>query len=218
MRRDNELQRDIHDELKWTPSINDAEIGVAVKDGVVTLTGYVESWAQKYAAERVVERLAGVRAYADDLKVQVPSDFRRTDTEIAHAAADALAWNVELPAGTVKAKVEDGWVWLEGSVEWQFQKDAAARAICYLKGVHGVTNTITVKPKAAASYEVSRKIKDALRRNAEHDADRITVDAKDGKVTLKGTVRSWAERQDAEHAAWSAPGVREVDDRLVISL
>lgn len=216
MTSDTQLQRDIIDELKWTPSVNEAEIGVAVKDGVVTLTGNVDSWAQKYTAERVVERIIGVRAYADDLKVRLPASAERSDTDIAHAVADALEWNVEVP-DTVKAKVVDGWVTLEGTAEWQFEKKSAERSVRYLKGVRGVTNFIAVKPKTVSSYEVSQKIKDALRRSAEVDASHISVESANGKVTLKGTVRSQAERRDAEYAAWAAPGVTSVDDRLTVS-
>lgn len=216
MKSDSQLQRDILDELKWTPSINDAEIGVAAKDGVVTLTGNVDSWAQKYSAERVVERISGVRAYADDLKVKLPASAERSDTEIAHAVADALEWNVEVP-DSVKAKVVDGWVTLEGTAEWQFEKKSAERSVRYLKGVRGVTNFIAVKPKPASTYEVGQKIKDALRRSAEVDASRISIEAAEGKVTLKGSVRSQAERRDAEYAAWAAPGVTAVDDRLIVS-
>lgn len=218
MKNDSQLQRDILEELKWTPSIREAEIGVAVKEGVVTLTGNVDSWAQKHAAERVVERISGVRAYADELQVKLPSAHTRTDTDIAHAAADAIKWNVEVPADKVKVKVVDGWLTLEGSVAWQYEKNAAERAVRYLMGVRGVTNTITVKPKAVSTFEVSNKIKEALRRNAEFDAERITVDAIDGKVTLKGTVRSYAERRDAEYAAWAAPGVMAVEDHITVAL
>lgn len=216
MKSDTQLQRDIIDELKWTPSVNEAEIGVAVKDGVVTLTGNVDSWAQKYTAERVVERVMGVRAYADDLKVRLPATVERSDTDIAHAVADALEWNVEVP-DTVKAKVVDGWVTLEGTAEWQFEKKSAERAVRYLKGVRGVTNFVSVKPKAVSSYEVTQKIKDALRRSAEVDANQISVEAANGKVTLTGKVRSHAERRDAEYAAWAAPGVTAVEDHITIA-
>jgi osmotically-inducible protein OsmY len=218
MKTNNTLQKDVIDELRWEPKTKDAEIGVAVKDGVVTLSGIVQSYAQKYAAERAAERVSGVRAVADELMVTLPSTGQRTDTEIAHAALSALDWDIEVPDQHVKVRVDDGWVWLEGDVEWQYQKYAAERAVRYLTGVRGVTNQIVLKPKVASSFEVSQKIKDSLRRNAEQDAQHITVEAFDGRVTLKGTVRSWAERQDAERAAWSAPGVVEVDDLISIAV
>ena len=217
MKSDSQLRADVLEELKWEPSIEESEVGVVAKDGVVTLTGYVESYAQKYAAERAAERVSGVRAIAADLKVKLPSSRERTDTDIAHTAVTALDWDIEVPAG-IKAKVENGWITLEGAVEWQFQKESAARVVRYLTAVRGVTNLISVKPKHASPFEVGQKIKDALRRSAELDANRVTVEAANGRVTLKGTVRSWAERLDVERAAWAAPGVTQVDDRLAIAL
>lgn len=216
MKSDSQLRADILEELSWEPSVNDVDITVAVQDGIVTLGGYVDSFAQKDAAERATERVSGVRAVAADLQVKVPSPFQRGDTDIAHAAVSALDWDVEVPTG-ITAKVEKGWVTLEGTVEWQFQRAAAERAVRYLSGVKGLTNRIAVKPKHPSPTEVSQQIRDALRRSAELDAGRITVEAVGGKVTLKGEVRSWAERSDAEMAAWAAPGVAQVDDRIEIS-
>ena len=218
MKTDTQLHRDVADELAWEPSIRSPEIGIAVKDGVVTLSGSVESYAEKYAAERAAERVRGVKAVADDMLVKLPLTFKRSDTEIAHACVNALRWDIQVPDDKIKALVEEGWVTLEGEVEWQFQRQAAERAVRYLAGVRGVTNRVSVKPKAASSFEVSQKIKDALRRSAEEDAEKISVEAKDGRVVLKGKVRSYAERAEAERAAWAAPGVMVVDDRIAISL
>lgn len=217
MKSDSQLRADILEELKWDPRVNDAEIGVAVKDAVVTLTGFVDSYAQQYAAERAAERVGGVRALAEDLKVKLPGSHERTDTDIAHAAAAALDWDIEVPDG-IKTVVRNGWITLEGTVEWQYQKTAAERAVRYLNGVKGMSNLITVKPKRASTFEVGQQIKNALRRNAEIDAGHITVEAVDGKVTLKGKVRSWTERNDAEAAAWAAPGVTQVVDRIEIGV
>lgn len=217
MKTDTQLQRDVQAELAWEPSVHEAEIGVAAKDGVVTLSGYVHSFAEKYIAERAAERVSGVRAIAEDLTVKLPTRFERTDTTIAHDVVNALCTDIQVPDDRIKARVENGWITLDGDVEWQYQKSAAERAVRYLAGVIGVSNRITIQPKRVSTFEVSNKIKDALRRNAEVDADHIVVEAADGRVTLKGTVRSYAERLDAERAAWAAPGVRSVEDKIAIS-
>jgi osmotically-inducible protein OsmY len=216
MKTDTKLQSDIQAELRADPRVADAEIGVAVKDGVVTLTGNVLTYAQKYAAERAAERVSGVRAIAEELEIKLPTALERTDTDIAHAAANMLTWDIEVPDDKVKVKVENGWVTLDGEADWQYQKSAAERAVRYLTGVRGVSNLIRIKPRVS-TYDVSQHIKDALRRTAETDANRIQVEAQSGKVTLRGSVRSWAERQDAERAAWTASGVTAVDDKLMIS-
>ena len=213
---DTELQRDVSAELKWDPRVREEEIAVAAKDGVVTLAGTVHSFAQKRAAEHAAERVSGVKAVADGLSVKPPGDRARTDTELAHAVVTALGWHCEIPAGTVKARVEQGWITLEGDVDWRYQRDAAERAVRYLVGVKGVVNLIAVKPRVS-TYDVSQRIKEALRRRGELDASKIDVEASDGTVTLKGTVRNRLERADAESAAWSAPGVINVDDRLIIA-
>jgi osmotically-inducible protein OsmY len=217
MKTDLQLQRDVLEELKFEPSIREAEIGVAAKGGVVTLTGTVDSYAEKFSAERTAERVGGVKAVADELKVKLPGSHQRSDTDIAHAAVNALRWDIQVPDDRIKATIEDGWIALEGEVEWQYQKWAAEGAVRNLTGVKGVTNLIAVKPKKASSYEVGQKIKDSMRRHAERDADRITVESKDGRVTLRGTVSSYAERQDAERAAWQAPGVTKVDDLIAVT-
>jgi osmotically-inducible protein OsmY len=210
------LQSDIIDELRFDPSVGVSEIGVAAKDGVITLTGKVETFAMKFAAARAAERVAGVRAVANELTVALLSSFTKTDTDIAHAVASALKWDVEIPDEELKARVEKGWVWLEGEVEWRFQISAAERAIRNLSGVVGVTNLIALKPRAS-SGDVQARIENAIKRHAELDSRQITVSAVGGRVTLRGKVRSWAERGDAESAAWSAPGVTAVTDELLVT-
>jgi osmotically-inducible protein OsmY len=218
MKTDSQLQRDVQEQLKWEPSIRDAEIGVSVKDGVVTLSGFVDSFAEKWAAVRAVERLDGVKAAVDSMEVQLPSLHTRSDTDIAHAAVRALEWDIQVPNDRIKMTVRDGWITLEGEVEWQYQRTAAERAVRYLTGVKGLTSLISVKPRHVSSFDVSGKIREALRRSAELDSERITVETHDGNVTLKGTVRSYAERRDAERAAWAAPGVTKVDDRIAVNV
>jgi len=217
MRSDMELQKDVAAELKWEPRLREEEIGVTVRDGVVTLTGFVPDYSQRRIAAKAAERVAGVRAVAQELKVKVPDAFHRSDTEIAHQVVNALAWDIEVPHEKIKAKVEDGWVTLEGEVDWQYQRNAAERAVRYLAGIKGVLNVVTIKPHASPD-DVARHIKAALHRSAEADAKKVTVTASDGKVTLTGTVRSWPERADVERAAWSASGVTAVDDRLAVVL
>jgi osmotically-inducible protein OsmY len=213
---DLELKRAVESELSFEPSINAAEIGVAVRDGVVTLSGRVPSYWEKVAAERAAARVAGVKAVANELEVRLPGSSERTDQDIARAAIDALKWNVLVPEERIKVKVSKGWVTLEGSVDWQYQKSAAEKSVRRLVGVAGVSNLIDVKP-AVSKGEVKGAIEAALKRLAEVDANRIRVDTEDGKVVLSGTVRSWFEREEAERAAWSAPGVRAVEDHIAIA-
>ena len=217
MKTDMQLQRDVIEELAWQPNIREAEIAVGAKNGVVTLSGFVDSYAQKYAAARAVEAVRGVRAVADDLKVRLPQAFVRSDTEVAHAAVSALKWDVEVPDARIKVLVDDGWISLDGAVDWQFQRTAAENAVRHLAGVKGVINRIMVQQPKVSAYEVNQRIEDALKRSAALDADKITIEARDGRVVLRGTVRSWAEREDAERAAWAAPGVTEVDDELAVA-
>ncbi len=216
MLTDLQLQQNVIDELRWEPRVDAAAIGVRVEDGVVTLDGTVATYPQKLAAERAVERVAGVAAIADELKVTLPGDYKREDTEVARAAANAIAADIEVPDG-VKIIVRQGWLTLEGKVNWYFQSAAAARVVRSLAGVRGVTNQIeVVQPATPDPTIVKTAIEAALRRNVELDAKRIEVAAGSGTVTLKGTIRSWAERDDAERAAWNAPGVWFVKDELVV--
>jgi VCBS repeat-containing protein len=218
MRADKELQRDVIEELGWKPSLKGEEIGVAVKNGVVTLSGEVSSYGQKYDAEHAVECINGVKGIAVDLNVKLPATSLHSDTEITHAVVDALRWDIQVPDDKIKVRVEDGHVTLEGDVEWQYQRQAAERAVRYLAGVKSVYNVIMVKPRKVSASNVTKKIKDAFKRSAEIDSSKVSVESVEGKVILKGIVRSWAERRDAENAAWSAPGVTQVDDRLAVSI
>ena len=215
MKSDTQLQKDVLDELSWEPSISEKEIAVAVKDGVVTLGGYVQSYAQKRAAEHAVARVAGVKAVAEDIQVKLPTSTQRSDTEIAHAVINALKWDTEVPDELIKTKVENGWITLEGAVEFFYQKNAAERCVRFLNGVKGVTNLMSVKPGVTMG-KVTQNIEAALKRRAEMDAAKIKVDTSDGKVTLRGSVRSWPELKEAENAAWATPGVWSVEDRLAV--
>lgn len=217
MKSDVQLQRDVIDELRWDPRIGPNEIGVAARDGVVTLTGLVDTTARRHAAIKAAERVTGVKALAEDLIVKVHTSFARSDTDIAHAAHNTLKWNVEVPSDAVKVRVDDGWVILDGEVDWQYQRTAAAHCVRALVGVRGVTNNLALKPHAFAS-DVRNRIENAIKRSADVDAKQISVQMTGGNVILRGTVRSWAERQDAERAAWSAPGVTDVEDQIAIHL
>lgn len=215
MKSDKELQHDVLDELEWEPSVDASKIGVAADHGVVTLTGRIASFAARAAAERAIKRVAGVEAVANELEVDSPLHEAPDDATIAQHALSALDWNVTIPHGAVKIAVTDGWLTLDGDVEWYYQKRAAIDTVRDLLGVRGITNRINVRPRVRA-LDVKSKIEAALRRSAELDAARITVDATDTKIVLKGTVRSWAEHEDALNAAWSAPGVTRVEDHLSI--
>jgi len=214
---DSQLQQDVLQELKYEPSISASEIGVTVKDGIVGLTGNVQSYATKYTATHAAERVAGVRAVTDELKVDLPAFHVRDDEDIARAVLNALQWNVWVPAARIKVKVADGWITLEGEVDHKYEKTAAEDAVRNLTGLKGVTNLIILTTPAVSPSELKTNIEQALRRAAEIDADKIDVRVEKDKVILNGTVASWAERDEAERAAWSAPGVNEVVDYLDIA-
>jgi osmotically-inducible protein OsmY len=217
MNSERELQRRVLDELEWEPAVKAVHIGVAVTDGVVTLTGNVESYIEKVAAERAAKRVGGVQVVANDLEVRPPAPLRRNDTEIGGAVRDALEWDVRIPHDKIKARVADAAVTLEGTVPFQYQRAAAESAIRRLSGIKAVYNLIGLEP-ADVPAEVKGRIEAAFRRSAEIDAGNIQVDVADSKVVLRGNVRSWAEREEAERAAWSAPGVRNVQDELKVKV
>jgi osmotically-inducible protein OsmY len=212
---DEEIQKNVLSELKWDARVQPNEIGVVVKDGVVTLTGWVDFYTKKWAAEEAAHRVRGVKAVANEIEVRLPSASERTDADIAAAAARALEWDAFIPLDRLDVTVAKGWVTLKGEVEWQYQKEDAERVVRRLTGVKGVTNLITVKPRITSS-ELKQKIEQALLRSAETDAQRITVDVQGTKVILKGMVRSWAEREEAARVAWLAPGVTSVENRITL--
>jgi len=213
MRSDTELHDDVLAELRWDQRLREKDIALAVRGGVVTLAGTVESYAQRYASERAVERVKGVRAIVNDLTVQLPSSAERSDGDIAHSALDALRWDIEIPHDRITLKVTDGWVTLEGEVPWHFQKDSAEQAVGHLAGVKGVSNLILVSPTPAPS-DIKQRIKETFKRQAELDADHVTVETAEHKVVLVGNVESLAEKRAAERAAWNSPGVAQVDNQL----
>jgi len=216
MKTDAELQQDVMNELQWEPTIEAAEIGVAVKDGVVTLSGYVDSYIKKWAAERAAARVSGVRAVAEEIQVRLPSSLKRSDEDLAGAVANVLEWNVLVPHDRVKVQVQDGLVTLSGEVDWWYQKNAAEEAVRYLMGVVLFNNQITIKPPVKP-LDVKDKIESAFRRNALLDSRQVTVETRGGWVILSGSVRNWAERAEAQWTAWAAPGVSEVENNIIIS-
>ncbi len=199
MKTDGELKEDVMDELQWEPAVNAEAIGVAVKDGIVTLSGYVDSYTEKIAAERTVQKVYGVKAIAQEIQVRLPGSSQRSDEDIAKAAANALEWKSSVPRDRIKVKVQDGRITLSGEVDWRYQKETAEEAVCCLMGVTGVTNLITIKPMIKPT-EVKTKVEAALQRHAMLDSRRITVEVHDSRVTLRGVVHSYAEKREAENA------------------
>lgn len=218
MKTDLQLQRDVMAQLNWHPATRDAAVGVAARDGVITLCGSVASYARKLSTARAAQEVSGVRAVADELRVTLPEDSIRTDTDIAHSAVQALRWHVEVPDTRITVRVDRGWITLDGSVDWQFQRNAAEHAIRYLTGVKGLFNHINVKQPAVVPADVRANIGAALQRSAMVDSSRVAVEARAGTVILRGTLRSLAEREDAENAAWAAPGVNRVEDLITVGV
>ena len=215
MKTDSRIREDVINQLAWEPDIDDRQIGVAVENGVVTLSGVVDKYTSKMAAEKAAKKVNGVKAVAEDIEVKYGDAFKKTDKEIAKAAVDALEWNISVPDNKIMVKVEDGYVYLTGEVKWDFQRNAAKKAVENLLGVRYVSNNITLKQKVEAK-DIKNKIKTAFKRAADVDAKNVRVEVDGHTVTLKGTVRSWAEKQEARKTAYAAPGVYNVKNEIKV--
>jgi osmotically-inducible protein OsmY len=216
MKTDAQLKKDVESELDWDASINAAHIGVTVNDAVVTLSGHLDSYAEKVAAERAVQRVSGVKAVAIELDVRLAAGHQRTDGEIAAAAESALRWHSLVPEERIKVSVEKGWITLSGQVDWDYQRSQAVKAVRPMTGVIGVIDNIALKPQVAPA-NITARIQDALKRQAEREAKGIDISVNGSTVTLKGQVHSWAERAAAQGAAWSAPGITSVVNQLRVA-
>ena len=217
MKTDSEIQSDVLQELLCDPSVTHEHIGVAVTSGIVTLSGKVPSFAEKFAAEKAAQRIASVKAIVENIEVKLPSIYHRDDEDIAQAIVNQFKWSVQIPDTKIKTKVEKGWITLKGDLDWEFQRRAAERLVCSITGVRGVSNDLTIGAKKIESANVKQKIEEALKREAKREADKISVDVTGSRVTLKGSVKSFAEMDDAKWAAWCVPGVTNVENLLQIS-
>jgi osmotically-inducible protein OsmY len=217
-RTDTQLQEDVLEELTWNPQVRPNEVGVSVEKGIVTLSGWVDSYAKRWAAERAALRVTGVKAVANDLKIRLPHAAERTDADLARAVLDRLAWDAEIPSQGIHVAVSQGWVTLSGEVDYAFQHDAVARAIRHLAGITGVSNQIVVRQTGPVAGDVKQRIERALVRNAETDANHITVTISGSKAILRGRVRAWVERRAAEASARFAPGITAVDNQIEVQV
>lgn len=217
MNTDDQLRQKVQDELDWDPSFNGRKIGIAVQEGIVTLNGHVSSWAEKNAIEKAVKRVQGVKAYVENLEVNLPDQFERTDEEIAEIALKHLRWNVHVPEKGIILRVENGWINLEGEVQWNYQREAAKNALKNLVGIKGINNFLKIK-NDIKKEDILKNIKSSFERNARIDANQIKIEVEGAKVILKGTVQSWAEKKHAEKIAYYAPGVLEVENKIHIEI
>jgi osmotically-inducible protein OsmY len=215
IRKDEQIQQDVLAELKWDARVQPNEIGVSVKDGIVALTGWVDSFLKKWSAEEAALRVRGVKAVANDIEVRLST--QQTDPDLAAAVLHALEWDAGVPLDKIQVAVSKGWVTLKGEVEWQYQREDSEKVVRRISGVKGVSNLIVVKPRVSPT-DLRKKIEEALVRSAQLDAAKITVEIQGSKAILKGSVRSWAEKQEAERAAWSAPGITAVENRIVLEV
>jgi len=218
MKSDDDLQKDVMAELKWKPELRDVytQIGVSARDGVVTLSGLVDSYSTKMAAERAAQNVQGVKVVATDLEVKVGNLRAKTDTEIAGAVRNALRWNSSVNEDKIEVKVDKGWVYLDGYVNWEYEKIAAQNNVENLLAVRGVTNNLSIRPQSIDLKDLRNKITEAFKRNATMDASSLTLETSGSKISLRGTVRSWIEKEEAERVAWSSPGVLAVDNQIIV--